>query len=766
MWPVARGDDDNLSITVAAPRYAAPCRRVSKPMSDASKQSRASYLHWVVGATALLIVLMPSLAKAQDGRRDETSAIPATTLDTVEVLGRRRPLSDFPGSVTVLEGDVLRDGQRQISLAESLVRVPGITVLDRQNFAQDLQVQSRGFGARSTFGIRGIKLVVDGIPASAIDGQGQAATFLLGALDRIQVLRGPLALQYGNAAGGAIVGYTDLDDQQRAAVDGWWGSDTSHRIGARTDGATADDSWRWRLQGSHFRSGGARPHSAAERSQLAAVAQWSPRDGERVRVVLNSLSQPDTQDPLGLTREAWRRDPHGTDQAAIDFNTRKRIDNHQLGLRWQHDYPAGREAWLGGYAIQRDVVQFLSIPAGAQNAPSSAGGVIDLGRTSRGVELGHRWSGASGALAVGVELSRLDEARRGYENFVGSNLVDSRLGVRGRLRRDENNRVDGREAYFGGDLRLSPRWTALGAARHSRLHFESSDRYLAPGNGDDSGVLDYRESSASLGIARTLAKGEVFASVGRGFETPTITELAYRPDGGAGFNRELSPSHFESAEVGARWRFATGSASVAAYRIDGDDEIVPADSRGGRASFANAGRTRRDGIEFGASGTLGGYWSYAIAANWLRARFVDTFSYRVTTSGQTSTRTVATGNRVPGIPRADGFVELAWHDRGDRITIAAETRVNDRIATDDRNTDAAPGRAVITMRLEWRPLGPTGWHGFVRVDNLFDHDTIGSVIVNDGNKRYFEPGAGRSVTVGLGWRATRQGQSKQHQKVL
>ena len=711
-------------------------------------------LNKVVATTAFLVVLMPSPARAQNAQGKRADA---TTLDTVEVLGRRRPLSDFPGAVTVLGGDVLRDGQRQASLSESLVRVPGITVLDRQNLAQDLQVQSRGFGARSTFGIRGIKLVVDGIPASAIDGQGQAAGFPLGALDRIEVLRGPLALQYGNAAGGAIVGYTDLDVPPGAATDVWWGSDRSRRVALRSNGAAADGAWRWRVQGSHFRADGQRPHSAAERLQLAWVAQWSPRQGERVRIVLNSLSQPDTQDPLGLTRQDWQRDPHGTDAAAIAFNTRKRIDNHQVGLRWERDYAPGREAWLGGYAVSRDVLQFLAIPVGAQAPASSAGGVIDLGRRTAGLDLGHRWIHAVGAVAVGVELTGLDEARRGNENFIADTTgtgAATRLGVRGRLRRDEDNAVDGREAYVAADLRLSPRWTVLGAARHSHLHFDSRDRYVAPGNGDDSGALDYRDWSASLGVARKFASGEMFASAGRGFETPSITELAYRPDGGAGFNRGLSPSHYLSAEVGARWRFATGSASLAAYRIDGDDEIVPADSRGGRASFANAGRTRREGLEFGAGGALVGQWSYAVAANWLLARFVEEFSYRVSAGGPVAVRTVAPGNRVPGVPRADAFVELAWRDAGERVSAAFEARASARIPVDDRNTDAAPGRTVVAARLQWRPH-PHGWHGFARIDNLFDRATVGSVIVNDGNGRYFEPGAGRTFTVGLGWQGAR-----------
>ena len=695
-----------------------------------------------------LVAAFPSATRAQTAPA-EPVATDARRLDTVEVVGRTRPLSEFPGAVSVIDGDTLRDGQRQLSLSESLVRVPGITVLDRQNHAQDLQIQSRGFGARSTFGIRGIKLIVDGIPSSAADGQGQAGNFPLGSLDRIEVLRGPLALQYGNAAGGAIVASTILDGEPGIAVDGWIASDDAYRAALGLDGASAGDAWRWRVHGSRFSTDGERPQSAAQRSQLNAMAQWSPRKGESVRLVLNALTQPGTQDPLGLTREQWQRDPHGVDPAATTFDTRKSIENHQAGLRWQREYATGREFRIGAYGIEREIVQFLALPTGAQVPASNSGGVIDLARRSAGIEAAHRWSGARGALAIGVELGDLDETRRGYENFVGN-----AIGVRGRLRRDEDNRVRNREAYVIGDWKPAAHWTLLGAVRHARLSFSTEDRFIAPGNGDDSGRFDYGETAASLGVARAFGAGEVFASIGRGFETPTITELAYRPDGAAGFNRDLTPASIVSAEAGARWRFARADASVALYRIDGEDEIVPALSRGGRASFANAGRTRRDGIEASLAGTLGEQWSYTLVANAMRARFTEEFSFRVATGAQVTTRTVDAGNRIPGVPAADGFAELAWRDRSDRFVVAIEARVSDRIATDDRNSDFAPGYARFSTRFEWR-AGPSGWHGFARVDNLFDRDYAGSVIVNEGNARFFEPGAGRTLSLGLGWRAPR-----------
>ncbi|RDZ28780.1 TonB-dependent receptor family protein [Lysobacter silvisoli] len=689
-------------------------------------------------ACALALLVLSASASAQQNQTQ------ARTLDSVEVVAPRRALAEFPGAVTVIEGRTLREGQRQVNLSEALARVPGISVLDRQNYAQDLQVQSRGFGARSTFGIRGIRLVVDGIPSTAADGQGQAANFPLDALDRIEVLRGPLALQYGNAAGGAIVAATDLQRLRGASAQAWGGDHGSYRVGALADGASEDGRWRGRVGVSRFGTDGERPHSAAQRSQFDAVAEWSPREGERLRLVLNSLSQPDTDDPLGLDRAGLRADPHGTDPVALRFDTRKRIGNHQAGLRWQRDYAPGREAWVGAYGIRRDVVQYLAIPMAAQTAPGSAGGVIDLGRRSTGLDAGHRWYGARGGLALGVELARLDEDRRGYENYVGD-----RLGVRGRLRRDERNRIADRELYAVGDYAPAAGWTLLGAVRHARLEFRSDDRYFAPGNGDDGGRADYRETSAALGLSRAFARGEVFASLGRGFETPTATELAYRADGSAGFNRELQPARFDTAELGLRWRRGGARFSAAVYRVEGEHEIVPADSRGGRASFANAGRTRRDGVELGLDGDWGAQWRYAVAANWIDARFEQSFAYRV----QGATRTVAAGSRVPGVPRADGYAELAWRSRDGALGAALEGRFSDRIAVDDRNTDFAAGNARFALRLDWRPRNGRGWRGFARVDNLFDRDYVGSVIVNEGNARYFEPGAGRGFTLGLAWDA-------------
>ncbi len=677
------------------------------------------------------------LAHAQDGTDVEE-------LDRIEVIGRPRPLPPVPGAVARIATDTLREAQRQVNLSEALQRVPGFTALDRNNYAQDLQIQARGFGARSTFGIRGVRLVVDGIPSSGADGQGQAASFPLSSLDRIEVLRGPLALRHGSAPGGVIIGSSEAPIEDAVDLDIWAGDDGARRANLQVDGRSEDQRRGWRVQAGTFATEGLRPQSAARRHHANALGEWQLGEGDRLRLVFNGLHQPLSEDPLGLTAAAFANDPEGTDPAARRFDTRKTVDDLQFGASWTRRLALtgarGGTTGVSAYRSDRRVEQFLALPPAAQSAPGSAGGVIDLRRVSDGIEWHYALRSTRGRLEFALEAARLDEARRGYENFVGT-----QVGVRGRLRRDERNRVDSLDAAVVGSLDLGHGVDLLGGVRAARQRTDSRDRFL--GNGDDSGARSDARLAWSLGVEWAYSvPGTLYAHVGEQGETPTLNELAYRADGSAGLNRDLDASRARSVEAGWRWRGERGEFSVAAYRIDTRDEIVPALNRGGRASFANAGETRREGIEVGAWLPFGERWTATLAASWVDARFEEDFAFVV----QNETRRVSAGNRMPGIPRTDLFAELAWRAAEGRWSTALEARAVGRIAVDDRNTDDAPGHA----RFAWRVSGRfgDGWRAFLRVDNLFDRRHAGSVIVNEANGRFFEPGTGRSVTVGIGWR--------------
>ncbi|HUS24219.1 MAG TPA: TonB-dependent receptor [Candidatus Binatia bacterium] len=650
----------------------------------------------------------------------------------------------MPASISRIGSDELHDGQAQIDLSESLARVPGIAVRNRQNYAQDLQIQSRGFGARASFGVRGLQLRIDGMPATAPDGQGASSGFLVGALERVEVLRGPLAYAYGNSAGGVIAAFTRpppehttlRGEYQRGANDSW-------RAAAGAGGMLWADRLGYRLDAAKFSTGGARPHSAAERTQGSAVLALHAGASNRVSLLANTVSQPDAQDPLGLTRAQFDRDPHSTDPVAERFNTRKSLDERQGGLRWEYTGQQSRFELLG-YGSRREVEQFLSIPPAVQAAKTHSGGVVELARDFYGAEARYTWSAESLSLSAGLQAQEAREARKGFENFIGPTL-----GVRGALRRDESNRLRNLDPFVLAQWQPAAEWNVLGALRHSQVSFESDDHFIRlPENPDDSGTRRYSATTPAVGVAYApLPDRSFYASVGEGFETPTFNEISYRPDGQAGLNFALREATSNTVELGYKQALARGRLlTLALFDTRTRDEIVPATNSGGRASFQNAGHTRRIGAELGVDAALAADWTARLAADWINAEFRSPFT---SIAGGTAT-TVQPGNRLPGVAAHNLFAELAWRRGRPGWSGAAELRGSGDIAVNDTNTDSAPAYAVFNLGALYRlPLSWGEASAFARVDNLADRDYAGSVIVNDGNGRFFEPAAGRAWTAGI-----------------
>lgn len=619
---------------------------------------------------------------------------------------------------------------------ESRIRaIPGLSWRDRGNAAQDVQVQSRGFGARSTFGIRGLRLFLDDVPLSANDGQGSAAAIPEQAPLSVAFLRAPESLRYGQASGGVLLADTPGIEP---------GTSGRLRIMADTDQVRLDGHGEargpqgrpgLRVAASHVDSEGARPHSAYRRSLVHLVVD-APGDSRwNWRASVNLLDQPEAEDPLGITANDWRAGVDG-DPVAVRFDTRKSVRSAHAGFSASGTSALGdwrQAAWIG----TRDVGQFLAIPVAVQANPRHPGGVIDLGRDSAG------WLGTlafAEGWTLGAEWGRTQEARRGYENFVGE-----QVGLRGRLRRDEDNRLGTLDAFLLHERQLSASWRFDAGVRHGDWQLVSSDRF--PANGDDGGRKSLGLWSAS---ARWRHDGGGFwrhsFSAGTGREAPTLNELAYRADGSAGIATNLTAARTTVLDWRQDWIFGRVRPELSLWQAEGRDELVPATNSGGRASFQNAGETRRRGLE----GAL--HWDPAdghhvdVVAMLIDARFTEAFSFRVATDPLP--RVVAAGSRIPGIARAQG--RIAW-----TADWTPETRTQVSIdafgdtAADDRNTVTAPGFASVDV--SWRhTLGPDLALS-LGVRNLFDRRAIGSVIVNEANGRYFEPVVGRRAWLGLEW---------------
>ena len=685
----------------------------------------------------------------------------------ISASGAEQRVLDTPMAVGVVDAQQLRAAGAMVNLSEALVRVPGLVVANRGNYAQDLQISSRGFGARASFGVRGMRLYADGIPASGPDGQGQVSHFDLAGAQRIEVLRGPFSALYGQSAGGVISLVSAGPREARINLDADVGSDGLRqlRVGLATP---LPGGFSIRAQLSRFQIDGFRPQSAAQRGLANLRLGW---EGSQDRVVLigNAVEQP-ALDPLGLTRAQFDQNPDQTTPQALPqqtpgqadrFNTRKNVRQQQAGVSWRHHFEGAgalRESQLTLYRGERSVTQWQTIPVATQfNATNPAlterqsGGVIDFERRYEGLDarLVWRWlfdHQRQAELVAGIASDRSSEDRRGFENFSGLG-ASQLLGVSGRLRRDERNKVQTQDGYVQGEWMLARDWVATLGARSGELRFASADRFISGSNGDDSGALNYRYTNPVAALQWRVNPGlALHISAARGFESPTAAELAYRPDGGSGFNSGLKGQRSRQWELGAKWREQSLGLHLdaVAFRARTEDEIGVASNRGGRATFRNVGRTEREGVEIDARWRASRQWQAQIAATWLAARYRDSFLICRAVPCTTPELLVPAGNRIAGAMARSGYAEIAWSPSA-ALQFGLEARGQGRVPVNDVNSDFARGFGLLSLRALWQiELGSTRLEWLARVENLSDRRIAGSIIVSEANGRFFEPAPGRS----------------------
>ncbi|HBQ2699728.1 TPA: TonB-dependent receptor [Klebsiella pneumoniae] len=690
---------------------------------------------------ALPALLLPLIAAAQAA--DEQTMVVTAAPTTVSEL-------DTPAAVSVVNGDEMRQAAPRVNLSESLGAVPGLQVQNRQNYAQDLQLSIRGFGSRSTYGVRGLRIYVDGIPATMPDGQGQTSNIDIGSVDTIEVLRGPFSALYGNSSGG-VINVTSQTGTQPPTVEAssYYGSFGTWHYGMKATGAVGDGSHAgdvdYTVSTNRFTTHGYRDHSGARKNLANARLGVRINDVSKLTLLLNSVDIK-ANDAGGLTADEWRDNPRQSPRGD-QYNTRKNTRQTQAGLRYERQLSAQDDLSVMMYAGERETTQFQSIPRAPQLKPSHAGGVIDLTRHYQGIDtrLTHRGELlVPVTLTAGLDYENMCERRKGYENFVMVNGAPQ-YGEQGALRRNERNLMWNVDPYLQTQWQLTDKLSLDAGVRYSSVWFDSNDYYITPGNGDDSGDASYHKwlPAGSLKYALTDA-WNVYLSAGRGFETPTINELSYRSDNQSGLNFGLKPSTNDTVEIGSKTRIGNGLFTAALFQTNTDNEIVVDSSSGGRTSYKNAGKTRRQGMELGLDQQFGESWRLKAAWTWLDA------TYRTNVCDDAS----CNGNRIPGIARNMGYASFGYQPEQGWYA-GSDIRYMSDIMANDENTAKAPSWTVVglTTGYKWS-YGRMDMDLFGRIDNLFDREYVGSVIVNESNGRYYEPAPGRNYGIGLNlaWR--------------
>ncbi|HEY8851384.1 MAG TPA: TonB-dependent receptor [Gemmatimonadaceae bacterium] len=645
---------------------------------------------------------------------------------------------DLPFAVSVQTPDSSRPGQRHLSLDETLWLIPGLSVSNRTNPSQDPRISIRGFGARSAFGVRGIRVLRDGLPLTLPDGQTPVDYLDLESVGRVEVMRGSASSLYGNAGGGVVDIRTS--DPPPVPISGevrlWTGSFATRRVVAKAGGTAGGFAYQGNV--ARIESDGYREYSRQRTTNGFGRVSFDAGGGSYALEWLG-LKTPLAQNPGSLTRAQFDANPRMADPLSIRKAARKEVEQSQVGFTGRHDF-ARADVEASVYAGTRPLSNPLTFA------------IVDVGRTISGgnarTTIPLSLLGMAHRLTAGAEAQLQNDLRLNYTNCnnippptVPTATCPNLASERGTVTLNQREIVSSIGSYLRDEMDFGERYTLTGAARADAVRFEVRDRLIDANNPDDSGRRLLHAVSPMVGLlARLTPLQSAYANISTAFETPTATELGNQPSGAAGINRELKPQRSLTYEVGMKGVSTTGwqyNAAVFATRVQ--DELIPYDipASGGRRYFRNAGRTSRRGFELGTGFTagvldLGGAYTYA------NYRFVD---FTVDTAHYA-------GNRIPGIPRQT--FQASATVRSGVGTLVTEATFADRMLVNDANSEKSPGYGIVNTRfVSSASLGPTLADITLGAQNIFNRKYVSSVNVNAAGGKFYEPGSQRAFYVGV-----------------
>ncbi len=671
--------------------------------------------------TFAAILMLAGVLRAEEPlSEDPPLQIPAARPDTV-VQGLAAPAG--PSSISVIGKKAIQDGRLQLTLAESLETEPGIFILNPYNFAQDTRIAVRGFGARSDFGIRGIRLYVDGIPATTPDGQGEVDGIDLSSTGRITVLRGPSSALYGSAAGGAILIETEKPPLQPTTevrvLGGSYGlfqlqgkAGTSWAKGGAVGGI------------SHLQYDGYRENARTQGTRFNAKVTTEALKSADLTLVANLIDLPQQDDPGGLTLSEAREDPRQARERNLLFDAGEEVRQQRIGLLWEQNAVVDRNFVVRSYYTHRDF---------ANRLPFLDGGQVSFERHFAGGGLLYSAKGERLNFQAGADLDFQRDHRYNYDNLFGK---------RGPVTLDQIEEVGSFGTFGRIEWPIGRDWSLEAALRFDTVGFDVEDRFLA--DGDDSGARTFTEWSPFVGTSWTPVEGQtLFANLSRSFETPTTTELD-NPDGG-GFNENLDPQTAVGIEAGARGVVRALDRSLG-YRASVfhqwiDDALVPFELPRfpEREFYRNAASSRFTGLELSADIELAKGLTLLGAYTWSHFRYDD-----FVVNGDDYS-----GNTVPGIPEHFGTASLAY-EATNGFEATWTTRFVGKLEADDANTTTVDGSTVTDLRAGWT-LDWSGWtiYPFAGIQNLFNESYFANIRINAFGGRYYEPAPERAWFAGL-----------------
>jgi iron complex outermembrane receptor protein len=590
-----------------------------------------------------------------------------------------------------------------------LIRVPGVFIQDRFNFAQDTRISIRGFGSRAAFGIRGIKILVDGIPLTLPDGQSQVDTLDLGATQRIEVMRGPISALYGNASGGVISIITEDGPkkpflEERTTVGQFGLIKPQVKMGGQAGPLN------YFLNLSYLNYDGYRDQSFTENGLLSGKVRLDLDENSDLTILMTLLDSPSAEDPGGLTQMEVNQNRRQAAPLNRIFQAGEEVTEQRLGMIYRGNFQNVHELEVYGYASLRQFNNSLPFI------------IVELERVfvGGGIKYGYLGDlfGFNNRLTMGIDIENQDDNRKNFNNLNGQKSSDLLL--------NQEEDVPSFGPYIQDQFSLFNDFVLFLGARFDYIRFQVDD-FLNP---DESGSRTFKQLTGRAGILYSpLPEVNMYLNIAQSFETPTTTELVNRPGGQGGLNPDIGAQKAINYEIGVKGQTIRRiEYQLALYYITLRDELIPF-AIDGRTFFRNAGKSRRFGLEFGLDFELITGLRTSLAYTYLNSEYV-TFG----TDGLNFD-----GNKVPGQPPNVLNLEL-FYDHSSGFFAGVDLLYVSSFFVNDENTVKNPSYTAANVRLgfEKRYKGLTISPLF-GIQNLFNQKYNDNVRINAVAGNFFEP---------------------------
>tara|TARA_B110000914_G_scaffold170940_1_gene151622 strand:+ start:4314 stop:6395 length:2082 start_codon:yes stop_codon:yes gene_type:complete len=672
-------------------------------------------LHSNMSYLLLCLCLMPLMAVTQENQDQE--------LDEIYVTATRLSalLRDSARSVSIIDQEQIQNATQKLALDEVLAGVPGLYMQNRYNFAQDLRISLRGFGARSAFGIRGIKVIVDGIPETLPDGQAGVDSIDLGSAKRIEVIRGPASSHYGNAAGGVIAIESESGRNPAFIQTTFSGGDLGYKkYQIKTGGKNEKMDYLLNISSQDLT--GFREHSKSEGTLFNGKFGFQINPSDRFNVAINHTDQPMAQDPGGINLAQVSANRASARDRNLSYDSGESLSQTRIGMVYEQNRDNGNLI-IRNYYVTRDFSNKL---------PFKGGGSVNINRFFYGLGVQYDFNELlpeNYNFTVGFDADRQDDDRKRYDN---------NSGIIGALTFDQQEKVSSNGLFAQGSYK-NGNWSFSTGIRFDEVKFDIQDRFLS--NGDDSGEVDFDAISPSLGLNYQLGNSIIYGNISSSFETPTTTELA-NPDSSGGFNSALKPQKANNIEIGFKSNYQNLLYEVAVFEIDLKDELTPyeLESSPGRTFYSNVGKSSRSGIESALTWNIQSNFVIDLSYTW--SDF--TFDQFIDQNGKNFA-----GSKLPGLPESFAYFGIRYKS-DDQLNVNFNVNYSGDLFANNANSVEVPSYVVSNFRLSY-DFQQEDWMimPYLGVNNLFDEEFNSNIRINAYGGRYYEPAPGRNSYLGV-----------------